>query len=144
MPAIDPVERFYRSVDTSGGCHLWTGQTAGTKTRYGYFRPGTKSTDRRVPAHRWIYAQKVGAIPEGWEVDHVKARGCTSRLCVRLEHLEAVPPGENNRRERRVICKAGLHRLTPETTIWDDKGRRRGCRLCPNGEALQRHFDRKR
>lgn len=116
----------------------------GSKHKYGCFHPGTRSTDPKAYAHRWIYEQRVGPIPEGWEIDHVKARGCTSRLCVRLEHLEAVPPGENNRRERLVTCKAGLHQLTDETTIWDDKGRRRGCRLCPNGEALQRHFNKKR
>lgn len=138
-----PLERFYRHVDTSGECHLWTGWTAGSSGRYGYFRPGTRSTDPRVPAHRWIYGQRVGPIPEGWEVDHVKERGCTSRLCVRLEHLEAVPPGENMRRERLVTCKAGLHQLTDETTMWDSQGRRRGCLQC-NRDKSREYQRRKR
>lgn len=136
------MERFYRHVDTSGHCHLWTGNTGGSKHRYGYFHPGTRSTDPKVPAHRWIYAQRVGPIPEGWEIDHVKARGCVNRLCVRIDHLEAVPPGENQSRERLITCKAGLHQLTDDNTMWDAQGRRRGCKACNRDKS--REYQRKK
>lgn len=135
-----PLERFWRSVDRSGTCWVWTGQKGGKGRRYGYFRPGTRSTDPRKVVHKWLYEILIGQVPEGHELDH----RCRNTLCVRLDHLEPVTGDENKARTRLVTCKSGLHQLTPETTIWDERGRRRGCRLCPNGEALQRHFDRKR
>lgn len=44
--------------------------------------------------HRWVYEQAHGPVPDGWVVDHL----CRNKRCVSLEHLEAVPVGENNRR----------------------------------------------
>lgn len=138
------MERFYRHVDTSGECHLWTGTTLGSKHPYGGFQASTRREDNKVYAHRWIYEQLVGPIPDGYEIDHVWERGCRDRLCVRIEHLEPVTSDENKRRARRKVCRKGQHEQTEENTIWDHLGRRRGCLKCPNGEALQRHFDKKR
>ncbi len=45
-------------------------------------------------AHRAMYEQEVGPIPEGLTIDHL----CRVRSCMRPSHLEPVPMGENLRR----------------------------------------------
>lgn len=120
------IERFWRYVDKSGECWVWTGTTSGSHARYGYFRSTTRSSDKRSPAHRWLYEYTFGP-QDGLEIDHI----CRNPLCVRLEHLEAVTPRENMRRTRRTVCRKGLHDLTdPANMRWDDQGRRRGCAEC--------------
>lgn len=122
------------------GCHVWTGTTAGTKSRYGTFRAGTKATDPKVYVHRWVYEQKVGPIPDGMEIDHT----CGQPLCVNPDHLEPVTPGENQRRRRLDACLAG-HDLTDDANVrWDEKGRRRGCKVCWLARQRERYHERKR
>lgn len=129
--AIPLKERFMRHVRKTPTCWLWTGTTAGTTARYGYFRTGTRSTDPKRPAHRVSYEIFVGTIPGGMEIDHVAERGCTSKLCVNPAHLEPVTHAENRKRSRLKVCRAGLHDLTqPESSNWDSKGNRRGCKEC--------------
>lgn len=130
--AVSPLERFYRRVEIApNGCHLWTGTTSGSGARYGYFRPGTRASDPKIPAHRWIYEQLVGPIPDGLELDHVKDRGCISKLCVNPEHLEPVSHAENRRRSRLEVCRSGRHDLTvPANVRFDRQGNRRGCLPC--------------
>jgi hypothetical protein len=36
-----------------------------------------------VLAHRYAYTLLVGPISDGFTIDHVKDRGCTSTLCVK-------------------------------------------------------------
>lgn len=74
------------------GCMLWTGRP--TKVGYGQF----SIKGRYFSAHRLAYELAYGPIPDGLVIDHVKARGCDSTLCVAPDHLEAVTPGENVRR----------------------------------------------
>lgn len=132
-------ERFLRSVNKTDTCWLWTGQTAGSNARYGYFRVGTKSTDRRIPAHRVAYELWVGPIPDGAELDHVAARGCTSKLCVNPAHLEPVSHRENRRRARLTRCRSGKHDLTdPANQRFDGNGNRRGCSACHQEAAARR------
>src|SRR4051812_36213829 len=78
-----PIERFWKFVHKTESCWLWTGQL---KNGYGFFRDGEK----QVYAHRFSYEAFVGPIPDSCEIDHVRARGCTHRNCVRPDHLEAV------------------------------------------------------
>jgi hypothetical protein len=130
---IDPAVRFQRHIDknSSAPCWLWTSTTGGSKRRYGYFQPGTRSSDPKVMAHRFAYELWVGPIPDGFEVDHVKKRGCHNTLCVNPDHLEAVPHAENMARERLEVCKSGQHDLTlAENQMFDKYGRRRGCKTC--------------
>lgn len=95
-------------------------------------------------AHRWSYEHHVGAIPTGHEIDHVKARGCTSKLCVNPDHLEPVLHAENRRRGRLDTCRAGLHDLTdPKNIRWDGNGNRRGCLRCWLDRAKERYHNRK-
>ena len=84
-PYGDPEARYWKKVDKSDECWLWTGSLDGN----GY---GTFFLDGRVRrAHRVSYAWKVGPIPDGMEVDHV----CRIRNCVKPAHLRAVTRAEN-------------------------------------------------
>lgn len=74
--------RFWRKVDRSAECWLWTG--ARTAQGYGALSVGGKS----VAAHRVSWLLSRGTLPEGNRIGHV----CASRLCVRPEHLHAVAP----------------------------------------------------
>lgn len=53
---------------------------------------------RRVGAHRVAYELAKGPIPNGFQIDHL----CRVTNCIRPEHLEAVEPYENVRRQRGV------------------------------------------
>jgi len=83
--------------------------------------------------HRVAYTLLVGPIPAGLQIDHL----CRNRRCCNPQHLEAVTPGENNRRkiavtgtwrERLTACKR-VHTFDAENTYIDHRGHR-GCREC--------------
>jgi|SaaInlV_100m_DNA_2_1039680.scaffolds.fasta_scaffold62745_2 hypothetical protein len=70
-------------------CWPWLGST-NKQTGYGKKR----FHNRDYQAHRWMYEQKVGKIPEGLTIDHL----CKNRSCVNPAHLEPVTQAENVRR----------------------------------------------
>ena len=140
-------ERFWEKVDRSGGpnaCWKWTAGTDGNG--YGQFYP---TRDKVVPAHRFAYELMIGPIPAGLELDHVKARGCTSKRCVNPAHLEPVTHRENTlrgnslsaRRARQTHCIRG-HPFDEANTLRDADGSRR-CRAC-HREEERRRKERKR
>lgn len=49
-------------------------------------------------AHRAMWMQERGAIPDGQELDHL----CRQRACVNPEHLEVVAPRHNARRSAKT------------------------------------------
>lgn len=77
-----------------GPCWIWqrsfyeTGYPQGSFKRFG----GAHSQ----MAHRGVYEELVGVIPEGLELDHL----CFVPACVRPSHMEPVTPEENLRRRR--------------------------------------------
>jgi hypothetical protein len=121
MPAVD---RFWRRVQKTATCWIWTG---GTNKGYG-------KTHGRY-AHRRAYELLVGPIPPGLELDHL----CAVPLCVNPDHLEPVTRTENiDRRTARLggsptSCSRG-HEYTPENTyVYMRPGRNvpsRVCRAC--------------
>lgn len=138
-PIKTPEERFWPKVRKTETCWIWTAQVG--KGGYGYFRINGRSGG----AHRAAYLIFVGAIPEGYEVDHL----CRVPLCVNPEHLEAVPPRINNLRSmspaalnaRKTHCPRG-HDYTPVT---DRQGKtKRLCRTCINKAQRDRAAARKR
>ena len=52
-------------------------------------------------AHRWIYRQLVGEVPDGFELDHL----CRNRNCVNPDHLEVVTRRVNSIRGWDAILK---------------------------------------
>jgi len=80
-------------VDERTGCWLWTGQ----RNALGYGR--IKVDGKRIYAHRWMYTEAVGNIPDGLIVRHQ----CPYRNCINPSHL-LVGTHADNVRDR---CLAG-------------------------------------
>lgn len=123
----NPVGRFWAGIDPcrTDGCWIWLGSL----TKPGGY-PIFAAEGKTQLVHRWAYRQFVGAIPEGYELDHVKARGCQNRSCVCIDHLEPVTTAENARRgswATKTHCKNG-HPFSAENTRYYDGGRY--CRQC--------------
>ena len=105
---------------------MWTGRT----DRDGYGRVGSEG------AHRLVYTALGFEIPPGLVLDHVKARGCTSRACCSWWHLEPVLPVVNTMRgnsphavnARKDECDHG-HPFDLLNTYWKPDGHR-DCRTC--------------
>lgn len=122
---MTPSERFWSNVQ--GGdvetCWLWTGKLI---RGYGRFTPAYRMG---TGAHRFAYADLVGEIPAGLDVDHL----CRNRACVNPWHLEPVSRSENLRRGYEArgpkpTCKHG-HDFT-EANTYPRPGGHRGCRTC--------------
>lgn len=129
-----PEERLLSNYepDPESGCWRWQG-TCG-ENGYGQIQV----LGKRYLVHRLAHELWIGPIPDGYEVDHVRARGCVHRDCFNPTHLEAVTPLENMRRAHlRTHCRRG-HELTPETTYTDKRGKR-ACKACQRitGRALR-------
>lgn len=91
----DPVERFWRFVEKSDGCWLWTGHTISSPggTRYGGFRSTRQQNSIR--AHRYAFQLAYGPIPVGMLVLHT----CDVGICVRPDHLY-LGTAKDNARDR--------------------------------------------
>ncbi len=88
-----------------GPCVLWEG----------YVRPdGYGQKGRCFLAHRVAYQEARGPIPQGLTIDHL----CSVKLCVNVDHLEAVTLQENIRRahlrDGKKVCPHGPN--TPRYT----------------------------
>jgi len=80
------MDRFRQKVRTSpSGCVLWTEG----KSKSGYAKFFAGGRDWR--AHRWIWEQTFGKIPDKMQLDHT----CNTRHCVNVEHLRVVTSREN-------------------------------------------------
>lgn len=110
----DDIVRFESKVERSkDGCWIWLpGARAG---RYGLFWIG----DQEYVAHR-VSASLAGLLDhpdaETLTIDHVKARGCVSTLCVNPDHLELVTDAENKSRRRTETCVRGHARVAGRRT----------------------------
>lgn len=131
-------ERFWRFVEITDGCWLWTG----TKSNgYGRFTIMMASGRRRpTGAHRFAYKLMVGPIPAGLELDHL----CFTPACVNPDHLEPIPHGLNVRRafDRITECPQG-HAYTPDNTFIVPKTGARACRECNRIRARANYAKRK-
>lgn len=73
------ADRFWKKVDKSGDCWLWTAST----DRKGYGKIGSGADRRTLIASRVAYELQIGPIPEGLNVLHT----CDTPPCVRGSHL---------------------------------------------------------
>lgn len=118
------------------GCWLWQGELD-TKG-YGMVRKQVNHARSVKRAHRVIYEEFRGPIPEGLELDHL----CRVPACVNPGHLEPVTHRVNVRRALlRTHCMRG-HQFTPENSKPMPKGKRT-CRTCFNAAQL-RYLARKK
>lgn len=87
---------------------------------------------RQVEAHRPIYKELIGPIPDDLELDHL----CRQRACVNPWHMEPVTHRVNALRgygvgalaARKRECRKG-HPFNPENTYIHPRGQR-VCRTC--------------
>lgn len=110
IPSNRDIKRFWKYVDKTDGCWLWT---AGTQDGYGAFR----CQNRTRSAHRVSFIIAGGKVDPSLDIAHT----CANRLCVRPDHLEQKTRAANmaNRETRRRISAAnknnqGNQRLTDE------------------------------
>jgi hypothetical protein len=97
-PGIILPSRILRRIDYKNGHWLWTGQL----NRNGYARIWWDGKMR--VAHRVVWEQIIGPIPNGLLLDHVKER-CTFRHCVCFRCLEPVTPLENTLRGKAILYR---------------------------------------
>lgn len=111
-------------------CWIWQGDT----DRGGYGSTRTVIDGRRIhtPAHRAVFVELGGTIPDGLQLDHL----CRVRLCVNPSHLEVVTARENTLRGDTIpalnAVKTHCHRGHPydaENTYITPRGFR-DCRAC--------------
>lgn len=72
------------------GCWQWIA----TRDENGY--PKVSVAGRNKNAHRQVYEDEKGSIPDGLEIDHL----CRNRSCVNPSHLEAVTKKINIQRSK--------------------------------------------
>lgn len=131
---LDPtrIERWLsRCVEDEHGCLVWPGATS----QAGYAVVAVLQSDgsrRNRKLHRLAYLHRVGPIPDGLVLDHVRARGCRSRACCNTAHLEAVTQRENVLRGDGMAARAAAKTHCPAGHGYTNKNtyRYRGMRYC--------------
>ena len=114
------------------GCMIWMG----SKSAKGYGTVAWKGENRRV--HRVVWTILVGPIPDGMTIDHVAERGCKSKACANIEHMELVTSevntsrsagnkGRGSHERAKTHCPQG-HPYDDENTYWY-RGQRQ-CKIC--------------
>jgi 5-methylcytosine-specific restriction endonuclease McrA len=86
-----PVSDYGRELGLADDCRIWTGSTIDSGHGVVSYRIDF-STRKATPAHRAVYMLAHGADSvTGKVVDHL----CRERLCININHLEAVTHAEN-------------------------------------------------
>ena len=117
-----------RGYDTP--CWIWQGFIDDR----GYGQAG-----RNTGAHRALYEEHVGPIPDGLEIDHL----CRVTACVNPGHLEPVTRQENMRRTRRRFLDGECAKGHSLADAWvDPKKDSPRCRIC-HRDAQRRYVARK-
>lgn len=140
----DPMERFLAKVDVrDDGCWVWTGALV---NGYGRFQTGgsRRHGGAVALAHRWLYEQTIGPVPEGLELDHL----CRVRSCVNPTHLEPVTTRENQLRGDTLGARNAAKSHCPKghpyegANLGSHRGRRR-CLTCHAAAERERKRLRK-
>lgn len=83
----DDLLRFYSMTRKAGDCLVWVGARRQGHRDYGRFTWQGKARS----AHRWIYEQVRGPLPDDLDVMHK----CDNPPCVKLSHLTVGTRTEN-------------------------------------------------
>lgn len=137
------TERLWAKIAVAGPDDCWLWQNAATDNGYGVIGRGGGRGAGNILAHVAVYLDKVGPIPDGWQVDHL----CRQTLCCNPAHLEAVTQAENLRRQAAAIaaartsCGKGIHPW-PEHLAVGTSGQRY-CRACNQANSRAAYLRRK-
>jgi hypothetical protein len=132
MPSAERLAAKIEILDN--GCWEWTGKI----TPDGYGACGYKGR-RHVLAHRAVFEEFVGPIPEGMVSDHVchtdmvpncPPETCKHRRCVNPDHVEFVTNAENIRRGHNTRRTAYIHGHEYTEANTYRTGGRRYCIAC--------------
>lgn len=139
-PETATRKRFFSFVEKNEACWIWKGSVH-KREGYGSFYPRQFGT---TLAHRISYIWSKGAIPAGYQVDHL----CRVRACVNPDHLEAVTPRENTLRgmglqaqnARKTHCPEGHELAGANLDAYQLTRGRRQCKTCKHAKinALKR------
>lgn len=98
MPEHGQVMRqLVRLGDSPADCWQWLGRVSPT-TGYGK----KQFHGRTLLAHRWMYEQLFGPIPDGMVINHL----CSNRACVNPHHLEVTDQAGNARHGAAAVLTA--------------------------------------
>lgn len=134
--ATELEAQFMKHVVTlSMGCWLWTG--CQNEQGYGIMCRKEIVSQR---AHRWVYAQTRGPVPQGLEVGHL----CDHPWCVNPTHLKAMTHTENM---STALYPNRLKTSCPQGHPYDDQNTRhysgrRGCLTCHRERERKRRAQR--
>lgn len=79
---ISPQGNVRYIVDLDTGCWIWAMATSVPSGKY--IRGYITVKNKQYIAHRWIYEQYIGKIPEKYDLHHK----CENTLCVNPIHME--------------------------------------------------------
>lgn len=136
---LDRLDRLTMPIPFSG-CMVYLGFVS---EKPGYVR--CKHKGRTEYAHRAVYEEAHGPIPEGLQINHL----CEVKSCLNPLHLEAVTRKENarysyrpewNSQRSKTHCKRG-HELSGDN-LYQHKGRRH-CKACRAAHDRQTKARRK-
>jgi hypothetical protein len=140
MMRLTLAERIEKYVVRAPGCWTW----AASHKPSGYAQIWGKGTMLFV--HRWMYEQVHGAIPEGFQIDHL----CRNRGCINPDHLEAVTARINILRSdapgakavRTGFCKRGHPFSGDNVYVRPSSGTRR-CKKCHALDRMKRYREKR-
>lgn len=94
--------RELKFIKLDSGCIICTSHCL---NKDGYLRVlgrrgPSESRPRMTMYHRYVYETEIGAIPDGYEVDHM----CRNRACQNPQHLQLLPISEHKAKTNRERC----------------------------------------